>query len=100
MQPSLSKSRPSTSKPPSAYVAHNRAIAGAWSTPNRVHQLALQPQRIARTSLSGSAGAGPVQAYADALHNVFVGVLPAAVLAFLLSWFLEEVPLRSTRVEL
>src|SRR6266446_6571538 len=42
-------------------------------------------------NLSGSAGVGPVQAYADALHNVFVGVLPVAVLAFLLSWFLEEV---------
>jgi mannose/fructose/N-acetylgalactosamine-specific phosphotransferase system component IID len=51
-------------------------------------------------NLAGSAGAGPVQAYADALHNVFVGVLPVAALAFLLSWFLEEVPLRSTRVEL
>jgi len=51
-------------------------------------------------NLSGSAGAGPVQAYADALHNVFVGVLPLVALAFLLSWFLEEVPLRSTRVEL
>ena len=50
-------------------------------------------------NLSGSAGAGPVQAYADALHNVFVGVLPVAALAFLPSWFLKEVPLRSTRVE-
>jgi MFS family permease len=50
-------------------------------------------------NLSGSAGAGPLQPYADALHNVFVGVLPVAALAFLLSWFLEEVPLRSTRVE-
>src|SRR5207248_8431366 len=28
MQPSLSKSPPSTSKPPSAYVAHFRVIAG------------------------------------------------------------------------
>ena len=46
-------------------------------------------------NLSGAAGVGAVQAYADALHNVFVGVLPVAVLAFVLSWFLEEVPLRS-----
>ena len=38
-------------------------------------------------------------ATSDALHNVFVGVLPVAALAFLLIWFLEEVPLRSTRVE-
>ena len=51
-------------------------------------------------NLSASAAAGSAQAYADALHNVFVGVLPVAALAFLLSWFLEEVPFRSTRVEL
>ena len=51
-------------------------------------------------NLSASAAAGPVHAYADSLHNVFVGVLPVAALAFVLSWFLEEVPLRSTRVEL
>jgi hypothetical protein len=43
-------------------------------------------------NLSGSGGTGPVQAYADALHNVFVGVLPMAVLAFVLSWFLDESP--------
>ena len=51
-------------------------------------------------NLSASAAAGPVQAYADTLHNLFVGVLPVAALDFVLSWFLEEVPLRSTRVEL
>ena len=38
-------------------------------------------------------------ATSDALRNVFVGVLPVAALAFLLIWFLEEVPLRSARVE-
>jgi len=41
-----------------------------------------------------------VQAYADALHNVFIAVLPVAAVAFVVSWFLDEVPLRSTRVEL
>jgi mannitol-specific phosphotransferase system IIBC component len=50
-------------------------------------------------NLSGSVVAGFAQAYAGALHNVFVAVLPVAVVAFILSWFLEDVPLRSTSVE-
>ncbi len=44
-------------------------------------------------------GTSMPQAYADALHSVFVGVLPFALVAFVLSWFLREVPLRSTSAE-
>ena len=40
-------------------------------------------------------GVGNVQADADAFHNVFLAVLPVAAVGFVLSWFLEEVPLRS-----
>jgi MFS family permease len=45
-----------------------------------------------------SAGASP-QAYADAIHSVFIFVLIAALAAFGLSWFLKEVPLRSTSTQ-
>jgi hypothetical protein len=44
-----------------------------------------------------------VQAYADALHffeSVFFAVVPLGGLAFVLSWFLKEVPLRSDKVEI
>jgi hypothetical protein len=45
-----------------------------------------------------SAGASP-QAYADAIHSVFIFVLIASLTGFGLSWFLQEVPLRSTSTQ-
>jgi EmrB/QacA subfamily drug resistance transporter len=39
------------------------------------------------------------EAYADAIHTVFLFVLPASVAAFVLSLFLKEVPLRSTSTQ-
>jgi len=40
-----------------------------------------------------------VQAYAHALHVVFLSAVPVALVAFALAWFLKEVPLReSSRV--
>jgi EmrB/QacA subfamily drug resistance transporter len=55
---------------------------------------------IYANALSASAAPGSVQAYADALHNVFFAVVPLGGLAFVLSWFLKEVPLRSDKVEM
>ena len=55
---------------------------------------------IYANSLSASVAPGSVQAYADALHNVFFAVVPLGGLAFILSWFLKEVPLRSDKIEL
>ena len=37
-----------------------------------------------------------VDAYAHATHVVFLSVVPVAVLGFVVSWFLKEVPLRGT----
>jgi EmrB/QacA subfamily drug resistance transporter len=54
---------------------------------------------IYANSLSASAAPGSVPAYADALHNVFSAVVPLGGLAFVLSWFLKEVPLRSDRLD-
>jgi len=52
----------------------------------------------ALTAELGSSSSTP-QAYADAIHSVFVSVLPLSSAAFILSWFLKEVPLRATRSE-
>jgi hypothetical protein len=35
-------------------------------------------------------------AFSDSLHVVFISAVPFALLAFALSWFLREVPLRQT----
>ena len=37
-----------------------------------------------------------VQAYADAIHVVFLSAVPVALVAFALAWFLKEVPLRGS----
>jgi EmrB/QacA subfamily drug resistance transporter len=40
-----------------------------------------------------------LQAYSDALHPVFLTAVPIAVIAFALSWFMREVPLRTVSGE-
>jgi EmrB/QacA subfamily drug resistance transporter len=40
-----------------------------------------------------------LQAYSDALHPVFLTAVPIAVIAFVLSWFMREVPLRTVSGE-
>jgi MFS family permease len=54
----------------------------------------LDPARLAK--LPPPVHDAVVQAYADALHPVFLTAAGIAVLAFALSWLLEEVPLRTT----
>jgi EmrB/QacA subfamily drug resistance transporter len=50
------------------------------------------------TADTSAVGATP-DAYAAAIHNVFIAALPIAAVAFVLSWFLKEVPLRSASAE-
>jgi len=52
----------------------------------------------ALTTTLGTGGSVP-SAYADAIHAVFVAVVPLAAVAFVLTWFLKEVPLRATSTE-
>src|ERR1700690_3996449 len=40
-----------------------------------------------------------LQAYSDALHPVFLTAAPIAFVAFVLAWFLREVPLRTATGE-
>jgi EmrB/QacA subfamily drug resistance transporter len=39
------------------------------------------------------------EGYANAIHLIFLVAIPVAVLAFVLSWFLKEVPLRTTSTQ-
>jgi EmrB/QacA subfamily drug resistance transporter len=52
------------------------------------------PAALAR--LPGPVHAAFVDAYATSLHTVFLTAVPVGALAFLLSWTLKEVPLRTT----
>jgi len=47
-------------------------------------------------SLPAAIRVGVLHAYSLALHPVFLWAIPLAVIAFVLSWFLREVPLRAT----
>ncbi|CRK56069.1 Multidrug resistance protein B [Alloactinosynnema sp. L-07] len=62
--------------------ADPRALAAAAQSPKGVHDLP-------------AAQAGPIiDAYADALHTVFLWTVPVAVIGFLISLFLKQVELR------
>lgn len=55
----------------------------------------LARSRQAIEALPDLARIGVVQSFADALQVVFWSAVPIAAVAFLLTWFLREVPLRS-----
>jgi len=52
------------------------------------------PARLLR--LAPSLRAGVLHAYAASVDRIFLAALPVAAAAFVLSWFLKEVPLRKT----
>lgn len=83
------------------------AIFAAQFTKNLAHYLRGIP---IPPTFKASAGASPaalaklppvvhshyIQAYAVSLHTVFLVAAPIAALAFILSWFLKQIPLRKT----
>ncbi len=87
------------------------AVFGAVFTNVLPHNLARELHGLALPpGLTAASGASPavldrlpapvhaafVQAYATSLHTVFLAAVPVGALAFLLSWTLKEVPLRTT----
>ncbi|HEX3707536.1 MAG TPA: MDR family MFS transporter, partial [Mycobacteriales bacterium] len=82
------------------------AIFNNKMTGNLAHQL---PQLAANPSLAKSLRASPqalaklpaqvhhgyLVAFTDSLHVVFIAAIPIALVAFALTWLLEEVPLRT-----
>jgi EmrB/QacA subfamily drug resistance transporter len=69
---------------PLALAASPGVDPRAVASPQQLH--AYPPEKIAPI----------VDAYAHATHVVFLSVVPVAVLGFVVSWFLKEVPLRGT----
>jgi len=57
---------------------------------------AAQSNPAALTKLPGAAHADVIAAYAHAVDRIFLFAAPVAAVAFALSWFLKEVPLRQT----
>ena len=85
------------------------AIFGAIFASRLSHQLAHLPQEVvarlgsgvqlspaAARQLPPTVHADFLQAFAHALHGVFLWGMAIAVIPFALSWLLKEVPLRST----
>jgi uncharacterized membrane protein len=58
------------------------------------HALTASPEQL--RALPDAIHHGVVEAFARSVHVVFLAAVPAAVLAFLLTWLLQEIPLRET----
>jgi EmrB/QacA subfamily drug resistance transporter len=56
-------------------------------------KLRASPEALAK--LPAAIHAGYLRAFTESLHVVFIAAIPVAVLAFGLTWLLEEVPLRT-----
>jgi hypothetical protein len=56
------------------------------------HNISSNPAML--TSLPPAIHHGYVEAFTHALHTVFLGGVPVSVAAFILSWWLKEIPLR------
>ncbi len=69
-------------------------LAGTHVPPGFDAEAGASPAALDR--LPPAVHSGFVHAYAASLHTVFLSAVPVAAVAFLLSWFLREVPLRET----
>ncbi|RDG39585.1 MDR family MFS transporter [Streptomyces corynorhini] len=75
-------------------IAEAVRAAGAGADPAAVSRAAQNPQGLHRLPAAQS---GPViQAYADALHTVFLATVPVALLGFVVALFLKQVKLRDS----
>jgi EmrB/QacA subfamily drug resistance transporter len=71
------------------------ALAGVRLPPG-VNPATAQSNPRALTSLPPSVHVAVLQAYAHSIDRIFLYAAPVAAAAFVLSWFLREVPLRQT----
>jgi EmrB/QacA subfamily drug resistance transporter len=72
-----------------------RALAGQ-RLPHGLNIAAAQANPALLRRLPPSVHAGVLHAYAASVDRIFLAALPLAAVAFVLSWFLKEVPLRKT----
>ncbi len=73
------------------------ALAG--KLPPGLRPAAVQANSSALKALPAEVRQAILHAYSLALHPVFLTAVPVAVVAFILSWFLREVPLRTATGE-
>jgi predicted MFS family arabinose efflux permease/DNA-binding MarR family transcriptional regulator len=74
------------------------ALHGA-SLPAGFSPAAAQANPAVLRKLPAALRADVLHAYVVCFHAVFLGAVPVALAAFVLTWFLREVPLRSTATE-
>jgi EmrB/QacA subfamily drug resistance transporter len=67
---------------------------GGTALPAGVSSETLSPERLSR--LSNAAHNAVILAYADTLQTVFLAAVPVAAFAFLISWLLPELKLRTS----
>ncbi|MGN6781395.1 MAG: MFS transporter [Marmoricola sp.] len=71
-----------------------RYLAGTPVPPGFNAEQGASPAALAQ--LPPAVHSGFIHAYAASLHTVFLSAVPIAAIAFVLTWFLREVPLRQT----
>jgi EmrB/QacA subfamily drug resistance transporter len=69
-------------------------LAGTPVPPGFDAEAGASPAALAQ--LPPAVHSGFIHAYAASLHTVFLSAVPIAAVAFVLSWWLQEVPLRQT----
>jgi EmrB/QacA subfamily drug resistance transporter len=72
-----------------------RALAGVHLPPG-ISAASAQANPALLARLPASLRVGVLHAYSSAIDRVFLYAVPVALAAFVLSWFLREVPLRNT----
>ncbi|WP_020578832.1 MFS transporter [Actinopolymorpha alba] len=78
-------------------LAHNvPAVLHGHSLPPGVTPQSVQQRPVQLKTLPASLHDPLVHAFAESLHAAFVAAIPVALLAFILAWFVRELPLRST----
>jgi EmrB/QacA subfamily drug resistance transporter len=81
-------------------LVHNLASAlHGISLPSGFSVAAIESNRRLLTRLPAAVQHDILHAYSISLHPVFLTAVPIALVAFVLSWFLREVPLRTTAGE-
>jgi EmrB/QacA subfamily drug resistance transporter len=72
-----------------------RALAGV-PLPPHFNPAAVQSNPAVLRKLPAALHAAVLHAYSQAIDRIFIFAVPVAAVAFVLSWFLREVPLRQT----
>jgi DNA-binding MarR family transcriptional regulator len=76
-------------------ASHLRGALAGKTLPRGFSAASVQSNSAELKELPAELRDAILRAYSDALHPVFLTAVPIALMAFVLSWFLREVPLRT-----